>query len=251
MANTISPSTSVLSTDLDKVIHRLETERLLLLRSNVVLQQKRNNIVKYLELLHTSATQLGSNTTKKRAKIIVFHLKEHSLELFVLCALATNQQMLGTVRWTQDELDVVMQWWDLAEQPLAGLHRIWTAFTQGNKPSIVHVLPTDTPSRFPSLLRGNRCRTEGNCSTDTGRTSPASRTQRHGFGYHSETRGRCHIANSYIYSEQNLSTTFNETKRGGHQGSQLRVTMEMVESSANQHLRGQHDMVNKASRRLF
>ena len=111
--------------DLDRVLARFEDERQARCRKAAVLKQKRDNVLVYLELLAIPPTQLNTNAAKRRAQHILFPIKDYSLELFVLCALATNQRTLARVKWTRDEVTAVLRWWDQAEQPLTELKAIW------------------------------------------------------------------------------------------------------------------------------
>jgi hypothetical protein len=92
--------------DLEKVLERLEDERKALLRRSVILDRKRENITRYLELLVVGPAY--GNAAKRRAQNMLRPIQKLSIELFVLCALATTQQLLGTVKWTRDEIDAVL-----------------------------------------------------------------------------------------------------------------------------------------------
>lgn len=108
--------------ELEKVIRHLEHERKALLRTSFVLARKRDNVTRYLEIL--AVRPAHGNAAKRRAQNMLGPIKERSVDLFVLCALATTQQMLGTVKWMRDEIDAVLQWWEKEEQPLASLRSI-------------------------------------------------------------------------------------------------------------------------------
>lgn len=116
--------------ELEKVIRHLEHERKALLRTSFVLARKRDNITRYLEIL--AVRPAHGNAAKRRAQNMLGPIKERSVDLFVLCALATTQQILGTVKWMRDEIDAVLQWWEKEEQPLASLRSIRRQF--GNIP---------------------------------------------------------------------------------------------------------------------
>lgn len=111
-----------MTAELKKVIQRLEHERKSLLRTPFVLSRKRDNVVNYLEIL--ALPRPRNNRPKSRAQQALRHLKECSIDLFVLCALSTNQRALGTVKWTREEINAVLQWWAQAEKPLASLQII-------------------------------------------------------------------------------------------------------------------------------
>lgn len=112
--------------ELEKVIRHLEHERKALLRTSFVLARKRDNITRYLEIL--AVRPAHGNAAKRRAQNMLGPIKERSVDLFVLCALATTQQILGTVKWMRDEIDAVLQWWEKEEQPLASLRSIRRQF---------------------------------------------------------------------------------------------------------------------------
>jgi hypothetical protein len=108
--------------ELEKFIKCLEDERKALYRTTVVLGRKRDNISKYIELLEMEPTH--NNAPKRRAQIMLGPIREHSEDLFILCALATNQRMIGTVKWDRFKIDTVIQWWDRADKPLTALQHV-------------------------------------------------------------------------------------------------------------------------------
>lgn len=111
-----------MASPLTDLISHLEREARALLRSPQILSQSPSNINRYLEIT-TAETQ--NNGPKKRAQDVLREVKNHSTELFVLCALATNQKMLGTVKWTRDEILRLCAWWDNLDKPIDILQGFW------------------------------------------------------------------------------------------------------------------------------
>lgn len=139
--------------ELEKVIRHLEHERKALLRTSFVLARKRDNVTRYLEIL--AVRPAHGNAAKRRAQNMLGPIKERSVDLFVLCALATTQQMLGTVKWMRDEIDAVLQWWEKEEQPLASLRSIRRQLGNISDLSVEGAKDTssnsETPQNLPSV----------------------------------------------------------------------------------------------------
>lgn len=120
-----------MTSPLAKIIQLLEEEAYALTLSPQVLSQPLSNIRKYLELIK-SHEPIQANGPKKRAQEILRLVHQHSVELFVLCAVALNQQALGTVKWTRKETMELCGWWDRMEnKPLDILLGLWRDETKG------------------------------------------------------------------------------------------------------------------------
>lgn len=117
---------------LSRVIQCLEEQLRALTRSPQVLSQQPSNMQKYIDIATTEGT-IQNNAPRKRARDILRAVKAHSMELFVLCAVATNQNILGTVKWGRKEIFEVCGWWDKIVTPteIEILQRIWQESTQG------------------------------------------------------------------------------------------------------------------------
>ncbi|KPM42345.1 hypothetical protein AK830_g4189 [Neonectria ditissima] len=74
-------------------------------------------------LVNTDQTQIHRNPGKRRAATILTDLWTHAQEVFVLCALATNQTGLGALK-TIDYIAVVGAWWEARETKPRGLSEI-------------------------------------------------------------------------------------------------------------------------------
>lgn len=127
---------------LAKVIQCLEEQLLALTRSPQVLSQQPSNIQKYIDIIAAEG-KIQSNAPKKRARDILRAAKAHSTELFVLCAVATNQHILGTVKWGRNEIFEVCGWWDKIITPteIESLQKIWQEATQGHLISLIWFAP--------------------------------------------------------------------------------------------------------------
>jgi hypothetical protein len=77
---------------------------------NVLSELQRTSIQKSLVLIGTNRNSMRRNSSKKRSHVILNDIWEHSQDLFVLCALATGQWRLSSLKST-DYLQVLLTWW--------------------------------------------------------------------------------------------------------------------------------------------
>lgn len=115
---------------LEEVIQCLEEEVRALNRSPRVLSQSPENIKKCLEIVAAEGL-ISANGPKKRSQDVLRVVKGYSPELFVLCALATNQKILGKVKWTRTEIMALCKWWDEIEKPMDILQEYWKDISHG------------------------------------------------------------------------------------------------------------------------
>lgn len=69
-----------------------------------------NAIKRCRSLVGIDDSEVGDNTTKRRARIILVDLWTHSPEAFLLCSLAITPSHLGTLKSTDYMKDVIQRW---------------------------------------------------------------------------------------------------------------------------------------------